>query len=80
MEVADVPEVSQLSTPEKIIFLDELWETIASDDPEVPVPLSHRDELDRRSERRTQSPGELLTLGDLQSRIETRKENHRDET
>ena len=72
MRAIDIPEISQLSTPEKILFLEDLWESIASDESEVPVPESHKQELDRRFERKI-SPGELLSLDQLQSRIEERK-------
>lgn len=48
MRVADIPEISKLSTPEKILLVEDLWDTIASDESSVPVPRSHREELDRR--------------------------------
>lgn len=73
MRAVDIPEISQLSTPEKILLLEELWESIASRDSDVPVPESHQAELDRRLEQHTNSPGDLLSLGELQERIEGRK-------
>ncbi|HDY89300.1 MAG TPA: addiction module protein [bacterium] len=73
MRAIDIPEISQLSTPEKILLLEDLWESIASDDSEVPVPESHKEELDRRLERHNNSPGELLSLEQLQALIERRK-------
>ncbi len=73
MRAIDIPEISQLSTPEKILLVEDLWDSIASDDSHIPVPESHKAELDRRLERHINSPGELLSLGELQVRIETRK-------
>jgi putative addiction module component (TIGR02574 family) len=73
MRAIDIPEISHLSTPEKILLLEDLWESITSDDSEVPVPQSHKEELDRRLERHINSPGELLSLKQLQARIERRK-------
>ena len=73
MRAIDIPEISQLSTPEKILLLEDLWESIASDDSEIPVPESHKEELDRRLERHNNSPGELLSLEQLQALIERRK-------
>jgi putative addiction module component (TIGR02574 family) len=73
MRAIDIPEICQLSTPEKILLLEDLWESIASDDSEVPVPESHKEELDRRLERHINSPGELLSLEQLQARIERRR-------
>ena len=73
MRAIDIPEISQLSTPEKILLVEDLWDSIASDDSHIPVPESHKAELDRRLERHINSPGELLLLEELQVRIETRK-------
>ena len=73
MRANDIPEISKLSVPEKILFLEDLWESIISEESEVPVPESHRTELDRRFERYLSSPGELLSLKQLQERIEKRK-------
>jgi len=73
MRAIDIPEISQLSTPEKILLVEDLWDSIASDDSHIPVPESHKAELDRRLEQHINSPGELLSLEELQVRIETRK-------
>ena len=73
MRVSDIPEITQLSTPEKILLLEDLWDSIASDESTVSVPQSHKEELDRRLIRYESNPGDLLTLEDLNSRIERRK-------
>ena len=73
MRVTDIPEISKLSTPEKILLVEDLWEAIASDDSLVPVPQSHREELDRRLEKHKSPQGKLLSLEELQTRIERRK-------
>jgi len=73
MRAIDIPEISHLSTPEKLLLLEDLWESISSDDSKVPMPESHKEELDRRLERNVNSPGELLSLKQLQARIEKRK-------
>ena len=73
MSVAEIPELAGLSTPEKILLLEDLWDSIASDEGSVPVPQSHRDELDRRLARHRAQPGNLLSLEELQARIARRK-------
>lgn len=73
MRLSDIPEIANLSTPEKILLLEDLWDSIASDEPGVPVPESHERELDRRLMRYRSDPGDLLSLEDLQRRIESRK-------
>ena len=51
----------------------DLWDNIASDESAVPFPQSHRKELDRRLKRYESAPGTLLSLEELQTRIEKRK-------
>ena len=73
MRVGDIPEIAKLSTPEKILLLEDLWDSIASDESAVPVPESHKAELDSRLMRYESSPGTLLSLEELRTRIEKRK-------
>jgi len=70
MRISDIPEIAGLTVPEKILLVEDLWDSIASDDSGVPVPASHREELDRRLAQHKKGPGGLLTLDDLQGRIE----------
>jgi putative addiction module component (TIGR02574 family) len=69
VRISDIPEITKLSTPEKILLVEDLWDSIASDESVVPVPQSHIEELDRRLQRYA-SPGKLLSLEELQTRIE----------
>ena len=73
MHVTEIPQIAALSTPEKILLLEELWDSIASDEGSEPVPQSHKDELDRRLARHGPRPGNLLSLEELQDRIARRK-------
>jgi putative addiction module component (TIGR02574 family) len=73
MRVNDIPGITELSTPEKILLVEDLWESIASNETSVSVPESHLEELERRLERHASQPGNLLSLEELQSRIQRRK-------
>ena len=73
MRVKDLPEISKLSTPEKILLVEDLWDNISADDSSIPVPESHKAELDKRFKRYQSAPGTLLSLDDLTTRIEKRK-------
>ena len=72
MKINDVPEILRLSVPEKILFVEDLWDSISSVDSDIPVPESHKNELDHRLEK-DYSPGELLSIKELQARIQKRK-------
>ena len=73
MRVKDLPEISRLSTPEKILLVEDLWDSISADESSIPVPESHKAELEKRLKRHESAPGGLLSLDDLQARIEKRK-------
>lgn len=73
MQPSDIPEITKLSIPEKILFLEELWDTIIARDAEIQVPESHKAELDKRLKQYRSSRGKLLTLEKLQARIVSRK-------
>ena len=73
MNTAEIPGFEQLTGPEKILLAEEIWNSIASDENNVPVPESHLQELRRRVVRHRSAPGQLLSLGELQQRIQARK-------
>lgn len=73
MRVKDLPEISKLSTPEKILLVEDLWDNISADDDSIHVPESHKAELDKRFKRFQSAPGTLLSLDDLRARVEKRR-------
>ena len=73
MQLNDIPEIKRLSIPEKILLVEDLWDSITSDESEVPVPQSHIAELDKRFMKYRSHPGDFLSLEELQRRIEKRR-------
>jgi putative addiction module component (TIGR02574 family) len=73
VQISDLPEITRLSTPEKILLIEDIWDSIASDESAVPVLQSHMEELDRRLKRYESSPGTLLSVEELRTRVEGRK-------
>ncbi|MGO9121039.1 MAG: addiction module protein [Desulfomonilaceae bacterium] len=73
MRLTNIPEIAQLSTSEKILLVEDLWDSIAGDESSLAVPQSHMDELDRRLDAYESDPDNLLSLEELQTRIEKRK-------
>jgi putative addiction module component (TIGR02574 family) len=72
MRVHDIPNIDKLSTPEKILLVEELWDSIDLTGTEVPVPQSHSSELEKRMARHKSNPGKLLSLDELREGIEAR--------
>lgn len=73
MRANDISEIAKLSTQEKIMLVEDLWDNIRTDNSHIPVPKSHQDELDRRFKKYKSNPENLLSLKELQARIEKRK-------
>ena len=73
MRLRDLPEIERLTIPEKMLLIEDLWNSIATDPSEVPVPDSHIQELEHRQHRHSTEPGPLLSLEELQRAIEARK-------
>ena len=73
MKVNDFPEIAKLSAPEKILLVEDLWDSISSDESVVAVPQSHIEELDRRLKKYESAGGRLLSIEELQVKIEKRK-------
>lgn len=67
----NIPEIRAMTVPEKLVLVEELWNSISAQESEVPVPKSHIDELVRR--REDLDPGSLLSLDELRARIDRRK-------
>lgn len=72
MRISDIPKISRLTVAEKILFVEELWDSIATGE-HIPIPESHKSELDRRLVKYQNHRGHLLSLKELQTRIEENK-------
>ena len=73
MRINNTSEIAKLSTAEKILLVEDLWDNIADNKSNLPVPQSHMDELGRRLQRYESNPGNLLSIEELQGRIAKRK-------
>ena len=69
MRITDIPEIANLSTPEKILLVEDLWDSISSDEVQIAVPQSHIDELERRLKKYQAAPENLLSLEELRLNI-----------
>jgi len=60
-----MPEIKKLSMPEKILLVEDLWESIAADSSVMPIPESHKSELQRRLAIFDNHPGDLISIEEL---------------
>jgi putative addiction module component (TIGR02574 family) len=63
------PEFDNLSTPEKIEYVQRLWERIAEDADSDELTDEQRDELDRRLEAHRKNPEEAVPWDDVRKRL-----------
>lgn len=73
MRISNIPEIARLSLPEKILLVEDLWDSIVSDESGVTIPKGHMKGLDRRLNSYESGSGKLLSLEEFQERIERRK-------
>lgn len=63
------PEVKKLSSPEKLLFVNELWNDLADHPQDVPVSREVIEELDRRMADFREHPDKFTTWKAVKERI-----------
>ena len=69
MILEQFPEVQKLSSPEKLLFVNELWNDLADHPQDVPVPQEIIEELDRRMNDFREHPDRFTTWEAVKERI-----------
>jgi len=64
-----IPNFDKLSYTEKLLLLEELWDHLASQPSEVPVPESHKLELERRYQEYLEDPTGGSTWLEVRQRL-----------
>lgn len=67
--------IDRLSLAERILLVEEIWDSIAADTGTLDVPQSHRDELDRRLAARDANPCSGSTWEEVKTRLEKKPES-----
>jgi putative addiction module component (TIGR02574 family) len=70
MKSSEIPGIAEMSPSEKILLVEDLWDDIIINETRIGIPDSHKNELNRRLANHNKNPGKLLSLKELQSRIE----------
>ena len=66
-------EIRKLSVAERILIVEEIWDSIAAEQESVQVADAQKAELDRRIASFDASPNEGKSWGDIKRRLETSK-------
>ena len=67
MSLDNFPDIIKLSTKDKILLVENLWDSIRSEIISNPILKSHKQELDKR--QKTLNKNNLLSLEDLKNRF-----------
>ncbi|MGR3177572.1 MAG: addiction module protein [Candidatus Anammoxibacter sp.] len=73
MIIDTIPELEKLSNPEKLLLVNELWDSISSQEDALPVPESHKKILDERLRDHEKNPEQGHTWKEVKSRILKKK-------
>ena len=73
MRAKDIPGIDRLSVEEKILLVEELWDSIASEAEKVPISASQLEELDKRLDKHASDPGKCLSWEEVKQRIKSGK-------
>jgi putative addiction module component (TIGR02574 family) len=68
-----VPDFSQMSVAERIIVVEQIWDSIAAEQQEVALTPAQEAELDRRLESYRRSPTAGSSWEEVKARIQAKK-------
>jgi len=64
-----IPHFDELSSAEKLLLLEELWDDLANQPSEIPVRDWQKEELERRYQDYLQNPGEGSSWSEVRERL-----------
>ena len=73
MKKITVTDVLKMPISERIVFVEDVWDTIAADPEAVPLTDAHRKELERRIEAYHRDPDAGSPWEDVKKRVRVRK-------
>ncbi len=65
---ADFAALFELSVPQRLQLVEDLWDSIAAAPGGVPLPDWQKEELDRREAEHLESPDAVLSWGEVKQR------------
>jgi putative addiction module component (TIGR02574 family) len=70
MSIASDPfDFQQLSVAERILLVERIWDSIAAEEPLLPLTSAQKEELDRRLEAYRQSPDQGSSWEEVRTRL-----------
>jgi len=73
MTTLEMEAVLEMPVDRKILWVEDVWDSICRQTEAVPVPDSHKKELDRRADKYRKNPSALLTEAQLKESVASRR-------
>lgn len=64
-------DLTELSVKERLQVLEQVWQSLLSEDAEIPSPRWHEAVLDRRIERLSSGDAKFISLEELKKEFQT---------
>ena len=65
--------IEQLSLAERILVVEQIWDSIAAEQTSLPVTAAQREELDRRLAAHRESPADAASWEEVKARLRAKK-------
>ena len=69
----DIAEILNLSVKKRLELIEEIWDSIASDQQAIPLSSAQRRELDRRKREHLADPAAAAPWSEVHNRLRKRK-------
>ena len=73
MIIDTIPQLKKLSNTDKLLLINELWESLSLPEDALPVPKSHKKILDERLREHEANPEQGSAWKEVKSRILKKK-------
>lgn len=73
MTTLEMESVLKLPVERRILLIEDVWDSIRTESDNLPVPDSHKRELDRRLKKYADDPSALLTEQQLKMAVNSRR-------
>ena len=72
MTIAEIDHVLMLPVEQRILLVEDVWDSIRPQSKRIPMPESHKQEVDRRFEKYRHNPSALLDDQQLRKALGSR--------
>jgi putative addiction module component (TIGR02574 family) len=69
MKATELPTYQELSTSEKLLLVEEIWDEITRHPDDLPIPAWHKAELNRRYQEYQRNPRQGSSWEEVKARL-----------